>query len=71
VRSRTTVLDVLAMAGGLSQYAARGRITILRQEGDAVRQLPFDFDKVTARAASPNAGQLNFCIHPGDIIVVP
>jgi polysaccharide biosynthesis/export protein len=71
VRSRTTVLDVLAMAGGLSQYAARGRITILRREGDGVRQLPFDFDKVTARVASTNAGQLNFCIQPGDIIVVP
>jgi len=71
VRSRATVLDVLAMAGGLSQYAARGRITVLRQEGDAVHQLPFDFDKVTARAAGTNASQLNFCVQPGDIIVVP
>src|SRR6266481_8802615 len=40
IRSRTTVLDLLAMAGGLSQYAARARITILRRDGDAVRQLP-------------------------------
>jgi polysaccharide export outer membrane protein len=71
VRSRTTVLDVLAMAGGLGQYAARGRITVLRREGDAVRSLPFDFDKVTARTGSGAAGQLNFCIQPGDIIVVP
>ena len=71
VRSRATVLDVLAMAGGLSQYAARGRITILRYEGDNVRQLPFDFDKVTARTAGPNGGQMNFCVQPGDIIVVP
>jgi polysaccharide biosynthesis/export protein len=74
VRSRTTVLDVLAMAGGLSQYAARARITVLRRDGGTVRQLPFDFDKVTARAGvtgSSGAGQLNFCIQPGDIIVVP
>jgi polysaccharide export outer membrane protein len=74
VRSRTTVLDVLAMAGGLSQYAARARITVLRRDGAAVRQLPFDFDKVTTRAGgtgSSGAAQLNFCIQPGDIIVVP
>jgi polysaccharide export outer membrane protein len=71
VRSRTTVLDVLAMAGGLSQYAARGRITILRREGDTVRQLPFDFEKVTTRAGPGGGGQPNFCIRPGDIIVVP
>jgi len=71
VRSRTTVLDVLAMAGGLSQYAARGRITILRREGDAVRQLPFDFDRVTARGPSNVGVQQNFCIKPGDIVVVP
>ena len=71
VRSRTTVLDVLAMAGGLSQYAARGRITILRRDGDTVRQLPFDFEKVTTRTGPSGAGQPNFCIRPGDIIVVP
>ena len=71
VRSRTTVLDVLAIAGGLSQYAARGRITVLRREGETVRTLPFDFDKVTARTGPGGTGQVNFCIQPGDIIVVP
>ncbi|HEX4566557.1 MAG TPA: polysaccharide biosynthesis/export family protein [Vicinamibacterales bacterium] len=71
VRSRATVLDVLAMAGGLSQYAARGRITILRYEGETVRQIPFDFDKVTARTSGPGAGQLNIWVQSGDIIVVP
>jgi len=71
VRSRATVLDVLAMAGGLSQFAAHGRITILRAEGDTIRQVPFDFDKVTTRPGPASASQLNFCVRPGDIIVVP
>lgn len=71
VRSRTTVLDVLAVAGGLSQYAARGRITILRREGDAVRQLSFDFEKVTGKTGPGGAVQPNFCVRPGDIVVVP
>jgi protein involved in polysaccharide export with SLBB domain len=63
------VLDVLALAGGFSQYAARSRITILRRQGDAVRELPYDFEKIT-RAGS-RAGQDNLCVQPGDIIVVP
>ena len=71
LRSRSTVLDVLALAGGLSQYAARTRITILRRDGDAVRELPYDFEKIAARAGPRNAGQENFCVQPGDIILVP
>jgi polysaccharide export outer membrane protein len=71
LRSRATVLDVLAMAGGLSQYAARGRITILRRDGEGVRELPFDFDKITIRAAGKTSAQDNFCVEPGDIILVP
>jgi polysaccharide biosynthesis/export protein len=71
LRSRTTVLDVLAMAGGLNQYAVRGRITILRREGDTVHELPYDFEKITAKAGPRNAGQENFCVQPGDIILVP
>ena len=71
LRSRTTVLDVLAMAGGLSQYASRGRITILRRDGNAVREVPYDFEKITAKAGPRAAAQENFCVQPGDIIVVP
>ena len=71
LRSRSTVLEVLAMAGGLSQYAARARITILRRDGDAVRELSYDFEKITARAGPRNAARENFCVQPGDIILVP
>ena len=37
LKSRSTVLDLLAMAGGLSQYAARGRIVVLRQDAGVAR----------------------------------
>src|SRR3954469_21069546 len=67
LHSRTTVLDVLALAGGFSQYASRSRITILRRQGDTVRELPYDFERIT-RAGS-KAGQDNLCVQPGDIIV--
>jgi polysaccharide export outer membrane protein len=71
LRSRATVLDVLAMAGGLSQYAARARITVLRRQGDKVREIPYDFERITARAGTKNAAQEDFCVEPGDAIVVP
>lgn len=71
LRSRATVLDVLAMAGGLSQYAARARITVLRREGERVRELPYDFEKIMTRTSPKSAPQENFCVQAGDIIVVP
>ena len=71
LRSRTTVLDVLAMAGGLSQYAARARITVLRRDGEKVRELAYDFEKAMTRAGPKGLTQENFCVQAGDIVVVP
>jgi len=71
LKSRATVLDVLAIAGGLSEFAARSRIVVLRQEGGATREIPFAFDKLATRGGAKAGGQENFCVQPGDIIVVP
>jgi polysaccharide export outer membrane protein len=78
LRSRSTVLDLLAMAGGLTEYAARGRIVVLRRDGTNKRQLSFAFDKVTPKqgtnGSAPGAEdgvQANFDVQPDDIIVVP
>jgi polysaccharide export outer membrane protein len=75
LHDRATVLDVLAMAGGLTEYAARGRIVVLRQEPAGTRQIPFPYDKLTARNPTvngPNSGvQVNLCLHPGDVVLVP
>ena len=71
IKSRSTVLDVLAMAGGLTQYAVRGRIVILRDEGGKTHQVPFPLDKLTTKNDGKAAGQINLCVNPGDIIMVP
>ena len=65
--SRITVLDALALAGGLTEYADRGKIVILRRIGATSDQLPFAYDKV---AAGNGSSQLNFFIQPDDIILV-
>jgi polysaccharide export outer membrane protein len=75
IKDRATVLDVLAMAGGVTEYAARGRIVVLRQSGTSPRQIPFPYDRLTSKNASTAdpaaAAPGNFCVHPGDVIVVP
>jgi len=63
LRSRATVLDALAMAGGLTEFAKRDRIQIMRVDGVI---LTVDFDKFLDRSASSE----NFMLRPGDIIIV-
>jgi len=62
LKDRATVLDVLAMAGGLTEYASRSRIVVLREEPDGTKQIPFPYDKLTAKNrvnGSKNGGQQN------------
>ncbi len=67
LKGRATVLDVLAMAEGFGEFAARTRIVVLRPEGKSMRQIPFNYNKVV----SSNGGLENFYLQPGDIVVVP
>lgn len=68
IRSGTTVLDALAMSGGLKEFAARGRMVVMRQDGKGgIKRLPFDYN----RAVEEGGESENFSLRPGDIIVVP
>lgn len=66
LRSWTTVLDVLALAGGFTEFAARNRIVILRHDGKALKRMPFNYGKVIS-----SGEQENFYVLPGDIVLVP
>jgi polysaccharide export outer membrane protein len=67
LKSRTTVLDVLALAGGLNEFAARTRIVILRTDGKVMRRIPFNYNKVIAAGGERD----NVYLQPGDVVVVP
>jgi polysaccharide export outer membrane protein len=67
LHSGATVLDALAMSGGLKEFAARSRIVILRPEGKSMKRIPFNYDKVVAEGGEAE----NFLLKPGDIILVP
>jgi polysaccharide export outer membrane protein len=75
LKSRATIVDVLAMAGGPTDYATRGKILVLRQQGSSVQQIPFAFERLTAKSGSASNAPSgsdgnNICLMPGDIIVV-
>lgn len=66
LKSPATVLECLALAQGLTEFAARDRIVVLRQNGNTTQRIPFNYRKV-----AEGSDQENFFVKPGDIIVVP
>ena len=73
IKDRATVLDVLALAGGFTEFADRDAIVVLRQDGGRTRQLHVDYGKLTSRngPGANGAGGFNFCVKAGDVVVVP
>jgi polysaccharide export outer membrane protein len=67
LKSWTTVLDILALAGGFTEFAARGRIVVLRPNGATIKSIQFNYNKVV----SAGGEQENFYVRPGDIVLVP
>lgn len=67
LKSAATVMDLLAMAGGFTEFASRSRVVVIRSSGGKTERIPFDYDKV--REGNPS--QVNFNLRPGDIVLVP
>ena len=67
LKSRATVLDVLAQAEGFTEFASRSRIVILRPEGKTLKRVPVNYNKVVS---GDGEGQ-NLFLQPGDIVLVP
>jgi len=76
LKSPTTVLDLLALAGGFAEFADPDRIVILRPEpviaqgrrtGQAYKRIPFNYKKVISAGGEGE----NILLQPGDIVVVP
>ena len=65
-KSKATVLDAIALAGGLNDFAARSRILILRQDGTATKRIPVNYNKIISSSSEDD-----FYLQPGDVVVVP
>ena len=64
---RMTVVQALSEAGGLSEYAKRKKIYVLRTEGGKDYRLPFDYDAVIKGEKM----EQNIQLLAGDTVVVP
>ncbi len=78
LKSWSTVLDALALAGGFTPFAARSRIVILRPDGNTVTRIPFNYDKLVSKEGwldrifnLGSDAHANFYLQNGDIVLVP
>jgi polysaccharide export outer membrane protein len=67
LRSTMTVMQAIAMAGGLTEYANGKNITILRKVNGRTEVLKFNYRDV---ARGRNLEQ-DVVLRPGDTVVVP
>jgi polysaccharide export outer membrane protein len=66
VKSASTVLELIAQAQGLTEFASRDRIVVIRQTGNGSERIPFNYRRVAQGSEKDN-----FFVQAGDIIVVP
>ena len=64
---RMTVMQAISEAGGLSDYAKRKKIYVLRNENGRQYKLPFNYDAVL----NGEHMELNIPLQAGDTLVVP
>jgi polysaccharide export outer membrane protein len=62
-----TVMQLIALAGGLKEYADSNSITVMRTENGSQRSFPFRYKDV----ARGKALAQNITLRPGDTVVVP
>ena len=65
--SSMTVMQLIAVAGGLTEFAEGKSISVMRVEGVQTRSYPFDYKNV----ANGKKPAQNITLKPGDTVVVP
>ncbi len=63
----TTVLQLISLAGGLSPFAKKDEIVVIRNEAGKQLTFPFDYSAVTKRKKLNQ----NIVLKPGDSVLVP
>jgi polysaccharide export outer membrane protein len=67
LKAPATLLDMIAQAGGFTDFAAKDRILVLRSVNGAHDRIHFDYNRFVANPGE----QRNFYLQRGDIIIVP
>jgi polysaccharide export outer membrane protein len=67
IATSMTVMQLIAIAGGLTEFAEAKSISIMRIESGRTRTFPFDYKNV----ANGKKPEQNIVLKPGDTVVVP
>ena len=63
----TTIVEALARAGGLAEFASPSRMFVLRRNGPAVQRIAYNYRKYVLNGHR----QAPLYLQPGDVVVVP
>jgi len=66
LRRRTRLLEAIALSGGMTQFANRSDVVLIRYEDDKETRLKIDYRKIVSGEKS----ELNVFLRPGDLIIV-
>jgi polysaccharide export outer membrane protein len=67
-KSSATVLDAIAVSGGLNDFAARSKIVVIRNDGNGnSKRIPVNYNRIVSSGAEGD----NVVLRPGDIVLVP
>jgi polysaccharide export outer membrane protein len=67
LKSKTTLLQAISLAGGFTQYAKRNEITVLRRTVKRDERIIVSYDRIL----SGKNPEQNLTLEPGDTVVVP
>ncbi len=66
-KSRASVLEAIALAGGFNAFASKSKMVILRVDGSTLKRIPCDYNKVIAADGHSES----YFLRPGDTVIVP
>lgn len=68
LKSSTTVLEAIAMAGGFRDFASPSKIVVVRKDaGGQTQKIPFNYNRAIRNGETED----NIVLKTGDVIVVP
>jgi polysaccharide export outer membrane protein len=67
LRSETTILQIIPLAGGFTDWANQKKIRVIRREGGREKRLTVNYKKIV----SGKDFNSNIILKPGDTVIVP
>jgi polysaccharide export outer membrane protein len=67
LRSETSLLQLIPMVGGFTEWANKRKILVIRKEGGKEKRITINYNKMVEGKGL----ETNFILKPGDIVIVP